>query len=145
MTIAHPMTQELIYSSLYSALELTDSILQIWVTLTFAVIVSTYVAGKRFDRPVYVLVSGLYALASLVFLTRFASAAFQAFYFKDLLVVRGFEPWPVPNIVSVVIGFGTGTLIVVGTIGTLWFVRNTWKNIAASNLQQAVAATKGNP
>jgi hypothetical protein len=39
------MSQELIYDVLYSALELADSILQIWITLTFAVIVSTYVAG----------------------------------------------------------------------------------------------------
>src|SRR5436305_3760018 len=64
MLATHTLTQELIYSTLYAALALTDSILQIWLTLTFAVIVATYVAGKRFDRPVYLLVSSLYAFAS---------------------------------------------------------------------------------
>ena len=121
------MSQELIYSALYAALGLTDSILQIWITLTFAVIVSTYVAGKRFDRPVYRLVSGLYGLASFVLFTRFAAAAFQAFHYKDLLVERGFSPWPVPNFVSVIIGGGTIVLLLAGTVGRLWFVRSTWQ------------------
>ena len=132
MPISHSLTQELIYSALYSALDLTNSILQIWLTLTFAVIVSTYVASKRFDKPMYLLVSGLYALASAIQLLRFGSAAFQAFYYKDLLVTRGFEPWPVPNLVSVLIGVGSVLLIVAGTIGTLWFVRVTWKSVESS-------------
>ena len=121
------MSQELIYSALYAALGLTDSILQIWITLTFAVIVSTYVAGKRFDRPVYLLVSGLYGLASLILFTRFTSAALQAFHYKNLLVERGFAPWPVPNVISVIIGGGTIVLLLAGTVGTLWFVRSTWQ------------------
>ncbi len=124
-----PMPQELIFSALYAALGLTDSILQIWITLTFAVIVSTYVAGTRFDRLVYLLVSGLYGLASIVLLTRFTSAAIQAFHYKNMLVTRGFDPWPVPNLVSVIIGGGTFVLIFAGTLGTLWFVRSTWKKI----------------
>ena len=126
-----PMPQELIYNALYAALGLTDSILQIWITLTFAVIVSTYVAGTRFDRLVYVLVSGLYGLASIVLLTRFTSAAIQAFHYKNMLVTRGYEPWPVPNVVSVMIGCGTVVLIFAGTLGTLWFVRSTWQKIRA--------------
>ena len=129
-----PMTQELIYSTLYAALGLTDSILQIWITLTFAVIVSTYVAGKRFDHQVYRLLSGLYILASGVLFTRFVSAAYQAFYYKDLLVTRGFNAWPVPNYVSVIIGVGTSVLLIAGTVGTLWFVRTTWKTIQAEKL-----------
>jgi hypothetical protein len=131
---AEQMSQELIYNTLYAALGLTDSILQIWITLTFAVIVSTYVAGRRFDRQVYRLLSSLYILASGVLFTRFVSAAFQAFYYKNLLVARGFEAWPVPNVVSVIIGVGTSVLLVAGTIGTLWFVHTTWKNIQAEKL-----------
>jgi hypothetical protein len=126
------MTQELIYENLYDALALTDSILQIWITLTFAVIVSTYVAGKRFDRYVYRLVSALYGFASFVLLTRFVSAAYQAFYYKDLLAEMNFAPWPVPNFVSVIIGAGTFVLIVAGTLGTLWFVRSTWVKVQAA-------------
>jgi hypothetical protein len=52
----------------------------------------------------YRLVSGLYAFASAILLVRFGGAAYQAFHYKNLLIARGFEPWPVPNIVSLVIG-----------------------------------------
>jgi hypothetical protein len=134
MPVPRPMSQESIYSTLYAALALTDSIFQIWITLTFAVIVATYVAGRRFDRQVYLLVSSLYALASAVLFTRFASAAFQAFHYKALLITRGFEPWPVPNFVSVMIGAGTSVLMFAGTIGTLWFVRSTWKKVEAKEI-----------
>jgi hypothetical protein len=134
MPITHTLSQELIYSTLYAALALTDSILQIWLTLTFAVIVATYVAGKRFEKQVYLLVSGLYALASVVLFIRFGSAAFQAFYYKNLLIERGFEPWPVPNFVSILIGGGSFVLLFAGTIGTLWFVHSAWKNLEASKI-----------
>jgi hypothetical protein len=140
MQTMQPLPQDLIYSALYSALSLTDSVLQIWLTLTFAVIVSTYVAGKRFDRPVYLLVSSLYAFASAIQLLRFCSAAYQAFYYKDLLVSRGFQPWPVPDVVSLLIGGGSVLLIVVGTIGTLWFVRVTWKSVAVLQQQSSPPA-----
>ena len=127
MQAPQPMSQELIYNALYAALQLTDQILQIWLTMTFAVIVSTYVAGKRFDRPIYLLVSGLYALASAIQLVRFCSTGYQTFYFRNLLVARGFEPWPVPVAASIAIGLGYLILLIAGTVGTLWFVRNAWK------------------
>src|SRR5215510_4560507 len=127
MPTLHPMSQQSIYNTLYAALSLTDSIFQIWLTLTFAVLVATYVAERRFHRSMYQLVSILYALASVVLFTRFASAAHQAFYYKNLLVTRGFEPWPVPNFVSLIIGVGSLGLLFAGTVATLWFVRSTWK------------------
>ena len=70
------MSQESIYTTLYAALSLTDSIFQIWLTLTFAVLVATYVAERRFHRAMYRLVSILYGVASAVLLIRFASAAY---------------------------------------------------------------------
>ena len=57
---ATAMSQEAIYSTLYAVLALTDSIFQIWITLTFAVLVATYVAERHFDGGMYRLVSGLY-------------------------------------------------------------------------------------
>jgi hypothetical protein len=129
MQAPQPISQDLIFNALYAAIGLTDSILQIWLTLTFAVIVSTYVAGKRLDRPVYLLVTGLYALASAIQLVRFCTAAYSAFFYRNWLIERGFEAWPVANSVSVVIGVSSVLLIFAGTVGTLWFVRATWKNV----------------
>ena len=127
MPPAHAMSQESIYSTLYATLALTDSIFQIWITLTFAVLIATYVAEGRFDPALYRLVFGLYAFASGILFVRFASAAYQAFHYKNLLRTRGFEPWPTPNIVSLIIGIGTFVFLLSGTVGTLWFVRSAWK------------------
>jgi hypothetical protein len=123
MPVEHAMSQESIYSTLYAVLGLTDSIFQIWITLTFAVLIATYVAERRFDPALYRLVSGLYAFASGILLLRFASAAYQGFHYKNLLHTRGFEPWPVPNVVGLIIGIGTFVFLLSGTLGTLWFVR----------------------
>lgn len=130
MAVLHEMSQESVYSTLYAVLALTDSIFQIWITLTFAVLIAIYVAEKRFDPALYRLVSVLYAFASGILVVRFASAAYQAFYYKNLLRARGFEPWPIPNAVSVIIGGGTLLFLLAGTVGTLWFVRSAWKRRA---------------
>ncbi len=131
MAVLHEMSQESVYSTLYAVLALTDSIFQIWITLTFAVLIAIYVAEQRFDPALYRLVSVLYTFASGILLVRFASAAYQAFYYKNLLRARGFEPWPVPSVVSVIIGGGTLLFLLAGTVGTLWFVRSAWKRRAS--------------
>jgi len=116
------MSQELIYQTLYSVLAVADSILQIWLTVTFAVIVAAYITADRIDRFLYLLVTLLYGLATLVLTIRFISAAFQIFHYRDLLETKGYEPWPVPKFLSMLIGGGTLLLLVGGSIGTLWFI-----------------------
>ena len=119
------MSQELIYEVLYDSLSLADSILQIWMTVTFAVIVATYIAGGRVGQVMHRLVSSLYGLSAAVLITRYASSAFQIFHYRSTLIERGFEPWPVPYWISIVIGSGTFVLMLAGTVATLWFMRWT--------------------
>ena len=119
------MSQELIYQVLYDSLALADSILQIWITITFAVIVATFFAGGRVGRVMHRLVSSLYGLYAVILITRYGSSAFQIFHYRNVLLERGFEPWPVPHGVSIVIGSGTIILMFAGTLATLWFMRWT--------------------
>src|SRR5262245_30319099 len=116
------MSQELIYEALYDSLSLADSILQIWMTMTFAVIVATYIAGERVGRVMFRLVSSLYGLYAVVLITRYGSSAFQIFHYRSTLIERGFEPWPVPYWIAIVIGSGTFFLMLAGTVATLWFM-----------------------
>ena len=74
------MSQELIYQVLYDSLALADSILQIWITITFAVIVATYFAGGRVGHVMHRLVSSLYGLYAVILITRYGSSAFQIFH-----------------------------------------------------------------
>ena len=121
------MSQELIYDVLYDSLSLADSIVQIWITVTFAVIVAAYFAGGRVGHVMHRLVSSLYGLYAVVLITRFGSSAFQIFHYRTILIERGFEPWPVPYWVSIIIGSGTFILMFAGTLATLWFMRWTRK------------------
>jgi len=118
------MSQDLIYQMLYASLSLADSTLQIWFTVTFAIIVAAYFAGSRIEQSMYRLVSSLYGIYSLVLITRYISSAMQIFHYKNLLLERGFEPWPVSRIVPFVIGGGTIVLLFGGTIATLLFMRS---------------------
>lgn len=117
------MTEELIYENLYAVLAVADSILQIWLTITFAVLVAAYVASERISRHLYLLITFLYGFAALILTVRFISAGQQIYFYRDLLVSSGFTPWPAPRPLSVMIGGGTLMLLVGGSIATLWFLR----------------------
>lgn len=116
------MSMDLLYEALYAALSLSDASLQIWISITFAVIVASHFAGHRIRQSTHALVASLYALYSLVLLVRYCSAAYQIIHYQGLLLEQGMEPWPVPKFVGLLIGVGTFVLITGGTIATLWFV-----------------------
>ncbi|NND44039.1 MAG: hypothetical protein HKN58_01855 [Xanthomonadales bacterium] len=118
------MSIELIYESLYEALALSDASLQIWISITFAVIVAGHIAGRRIRHYTYGLVAGLYGLYSAVLLVRYCSAAYQILHYQGLLLSRGLEPWPVPKALGILIGSGTLLLMLGGTVATLWFIRS---------------------
>ncbi len=125
MPAQEQMSMPQLYDVIYHALALGDSTLQIWTSFTFAVIVAVHLAGDRIGRSTYRLGSSLYALLSLVLVLRYCGDAYQILHYQKLLVERRFEPWPVPDILGVLIGVGTFTLMVGGTIGTLWFARSS--------------------
>jgi len=104
----------------YAALALIDSMLQFWVSITFAVIVAVHFVGNRLGRQMYLLMSGLYALVSVVSLARYIGASIQVTHYIEVLRAEG--EWPVPLTVSAVAGFGTGLLLICGSIGTLYFM-----------------------
>jgi len=125
MVAAQQMSMPQIYDVIYHALALGDSTLQIWTSFTFAVIVAVHLAGNRIGHSTFYLASSLYGLLSLVLVLRYVADAYQIIHYQRLLVERGFEPWPVPDIFGVLIGTGTFLLMVGGTIGTLWFARSS--------------------
>ena len=126
------MSIDLVYQSIYEALGLSDSTLQIWMTFTFAIIAAAHLAGNRVSGSTYKLVSGLYGLYAGALVVKYFSAAHQILHYQDIMLSRGFEPWPVPKSIGITIGAGTSLLMVGGTIATLWFVNKTWRESKAS-------------
>ena len=114
-------TQDLI-ERFYSAVALSDSILQFWISITFAVIVATHFVGNRVGRTMHFLMTGLYALVSVISIARYLGNSIQLISFTDAL--RAIDEWPVPWIYSAVAGYGTLLLLVLGTSGTLYFMHS---------------------
>ena len=97
----------------------TDAQFQYWLTVTFAVIVASFVAGDRLSRDLRWIVSGLYILACFVFVSRSfvygatliaAAEHLQTVGMADLVPTLGI--W----------GYGKPLLFLVGTSAALWFL-----------------------
>lgn len=116
------MDIDLIYESIYSGLELMDSQIQLWTTFTFALLVAVHVGADRMTPSILKLAMTLYGFYASILILRNVSATYQVLHYQHLLVEQGFEPWPVPNAIGATIGIGTLTLLVGGSIATMWFV-----------------------
>ena len=105
----------------YDSIALADSVLQFWTSITFGVIVAVHFVGHRMRRVMYLLMSGLYALVSIVSIARYLGASQQTIDYLKRIRVAGYD-WPVSRIYIGVAGYGTLALLLLGTFGTLYFM-----------------------
>ncbi len=88
-----------------------------WLTVTFAVVVASFVAGKRVNRKLRFGLALLYALATVVLMSRFYYIAADATDFRAALLESGVAlrtPWV--SIISRV------SLFALGTAAALYFL-----------------------
>lgn len=133
MQATSSMSIDLIYELLTGAIALTNSDIQIWTSFTFAVIVAVHLGGNRIGGQTYRLISGLYGLSSFVLLVKYCSAAYMILHYQAMLDERGLEPWPVPEVLGILIGTGSLILMVGGSIATLWFIHSS-RNLLSADL-----------
>ena len=91
---------------------------QYWLSITFAILIASYIAGKRFLMPWRIFAAVLYGLATAVFSIRYYVSGLNFRNYLGELGTRG-DLWT--DQTSILIGIRM-TLFVVGTIGTLWFL-----------------------
>ena len=90
---------------------------EFWLTVTFAVVVASFVAGKRLKRKLRVFVALLYVLAAVVLISRWYYIASDALMFRDALLEVGVtlsRPWV--TIISRIL------LVALGTSAALIFL-----------------------
>ena len=114
------MPQESLYELYYEAMAFNNAILEIWITVTFATILSIYISSPHITRFLRLLIAGLYSVSSIVLIGRLFIAVIQAQYFRDLTVSEGYEEIPGNFIVSIV-GPLYALLLPIGTVATLYF------------------------
>jgi len=90
---------------------------QFWLTITFATVVATFVAGNRLDRKLRWVAAVLYLLATAVLVSRWYYLAIEAVAFRTAALESG-VPLSVPWVTIVF----RGLLVGVGTVAALWFL-----------------------
>jgi hypothetical protein len=111
----------------YSAAELTELWLmsqseinaqfEFWLTVSFAVIVASFIGRKRLNRNLRFVVALLYSLAVIVFVSRWYYAVGEAQMFRAALLESGVAlstPW--------ITAIARVTLVALGTLTALIFL-----------------------
>jgi hypothetical protein len=94
-----------------------DAQIEFWLTVTFATIVASFAGDKHLTTSNRIIISVLYLLATVLFMSRWYYEFTDLEIYFGLLGQRGvFPEEPLITIVSRVI------LVVVGTVATLYFV-----------------------
>lgn len=98
-----------------------DAQFQFWLTITFAVLVAQFVAGKRLGTTARIAIASLYACAVVVLVSRGYYAAAEANMLRQELQRVG-VPLITPNVTLV----ARLVLLSLGTMGTLVFLLTDW-------------------
>jgi hypothetical protein len=93
---------------------------EFWLTVTFAVIVASFVAGRRLNRNLRIFVAFLYMLAVTVFVSRWYYAANEAGMIKAALIEAG-----VPVVTPWITVFARTLLVAIGTAAGITFLLKT--------------------
>ncbi len=91
---------------------------QYWLSVSFAVIVTSYIAGDRLSMKIRIYIFLLYILASSIFSIRYFGSRTQVLFLSQELLTRVTD-WPnLGGLTSPVRQF----TFIAGIIGTTWFL-----------------------
>ena len=102
-----------------------DTQFQFWISITFAVIVASFVGEEHLTRKIRSLVAILYLLSTIVLSILFVRAIIIANGFGAALIEADVDfDDPLPNFVTVILGIGRLLLFLVGTGSALYVILN---------------------
>jgi len=116
-----------IYGVMVGVIELMNSNIEFWLTLTFATIMAFHFALSSITLGLYRLVVGLYALASALFIVRAGHAFRQFDQFNQRLIEAGFPPYPSDPIIGWPIFVATFVLMIGGTLACITYMLRTYR------------------
>ena len=88
-----------------------DTQFQYWMSVTFAVVVASFVAGERLSRPMRLLAAVLYLLASILLISRFSQFARTTHLYEIALADAGTPTTSAGSLIPItrLLLFGLGT------------------------------------
>jgi len=100
-----------------------DTQFQYWISVTFAVVVASFVAGERLSRPMRLLAAVLYLLASVLLISRFLQFAQTTRMYEIALADAGSPTASAGRLIL----FTRFLLFGLGTASALYFLFKTKK------------------
>ena len=97
--------------------------IEFWLTGTFALVITTFLAGTRFSRALRWLLAILYFFFSFIFFVRYSYIALASgWLIAELAKLVPEHPIVAYIATNRVIGFSTALLFLIGTSSTLYFL-----------------------
>jgi hypothetical protein len=116
------MNEESYYSLIYSAMDLGDGLFELWLTVTFAVILAIYFSRDQISRLMRSLLVALYAGTAVLLAGRWCVAMIHIGHYMDELSAAGLAPFPTPMPFGYVMLILHFSMFVGGSIGTIYFM-----------------------
>ena len=116
------LSQEALYNLTYTALDFTDTLFQVWLSITFAAILAIFFSGTAVTRWMRWLLIVLYTGSSVLLTGRWMIGIGHVRTYADLLDGAGYAPFPTPIIAGSVMGVLHLLMFVVGTLATIYFM-----------------------
>ncbi len=106
-----------------SLIEIYNSVFEFWLSITFAFILTIHFSSDKLEKNIYYLLIAIYAIASTLFVLRYANLLASALFLLRNTVEAGFElaPYVVDNNYGIFLAYATAGLMVVATILALIF------------------------
>ena len=97
--------------------------IEFWLTGTFALVITTFLAGARFSRALKWLLAILYFFFSFIFFIRYSYIGLASgWLIAELAKLAPQHPIVTDIVINRVIGISTALLFLIGTSSTLYFL-----------------------
>lgn len=100
-----------------------DSMIEFWISATFAVVAAVFIAGDRLASGMRRVVTGLYLIASLLAGLRWVMYLRRNLFYRARLVAEGYPDIPVDIGLLVPVVVLISVMFMAGVVGTVYFLR----------------------
>ena len=128
------MTEYQLNELLILSTEAYGGVLEFWISISFAVVVASFLTSDKLNRKVIRLMTFLYILSSMFLASLYISTAVRTNHYYQLLVSSGFDTSHFDHPVNFLTLFLVLLLFLGGTSGTVYYMYTCVKKSGASNV-----------
>ena len=116
------MTEAELVGAYIESLQAIDGNFQFWLSITFALLVATYLANRSIPKALQFIASTIYLAASVLFAVRLFTLGVTLTSLRDQIVSLGSQTHVVSTLTNALIGILYLGIMVGGTLATIAFV-----------------------